>query len=146
MPHEPEGPTDAASIPRAFCHATGFLYQGVGFLMSLCTCCWWSFTGLTQQELRPSEPNRQVVEVAKDATPQLRWAMVAVCLLFAGGLWLTALGMGLQNDRFRTGRAAKWTTGPVALFFLVYLGMSVFSWKASAIRIAATAVLSRPGF
>lgn len=145
MEREPEACTDAASpapAPRAFCHATGFIYQSFGFLMALSTCCWWSFTGLTQETLRPTDPARQVVDVAKDATQQQGWAMAAVCVLFAGGLWLVALGMGLQYDRWRSGRAAKWSTGLIALYFLAYLGMSVFAWKASAAGIIVHAVLA----
>ncbi len=144
MQSKPEASTDAASPPppRAFCHATGFIYQAVGFLIALSTCCWWSFTGLSQEALRPTEPGRQVVEVAKDAAPHLRWALAAVCILFVGGLWLVALGMGLQNDRLRSGRPAIWTTGLAALFFLSYLGMSLFAWTASVTRIVAVTVLA----
>lgn len=145
MSNESEAPVDpkpATPPPRSFCHATGFLYQTVGFLMAISTCCWWSFAGLTQEEVRPTEPGRQIVDIARDAAPPLRWAMAAVCLLLTGGLWLVALGMGLQNDRFRSGRVAKWTTGAAALFFLLYLGMSILAWTPSWARIATTAILA----
>lgn len=145
MRPEPKAPADATSSPhppRAFCHATGFIYQSVGFLMAISTCCWWSFTGLTQDELRPTEAGRQVVEVAKDSAPTQRWALAAVCVLFIGGLWLVALGMGLQNDRLRSGRPAKWTTGLATLFFVAYLEMSAFVWPASVARSVTTGVLA----
>ena len=143
MRPEPEPPGDRSPPPaRAFSHATGFIYQSIGFLMALTTCCWWSFTGLTQDELRPTEAGRDVVEVAKDAAPPQRWALAAVCVLFVGGLWLVALGMGLQNDRLRGGRPAKWTTGLATLFFVAYLGMSLFSWPASIARSVTVGILA----
>ncbi len=138
----PPAPPPPTPTPRPFSQATGFVYQAVGFLMAMSTCCWWSFAGLTQEEVRPTEPGRQIVDIAQDAAPPLRWAMAAVCLLFAGGLGLVALGMGLQSDRLQSGRAPKWTTGAAALFFLSYLGMSIFAWTPSGARISTVAILA----
>lgn len=121
-------PSDGASSPgqetpspRAFCHATGFVYQSAGFLLALSTCCWWSFAGRFQAEARPAEANRRVVLLSEDATAAQKWSLAAVCVSFIGGLALTAAGIGLQSDRLRRGRGVMALTACAALFHWAYL-------------------------
>ncbi|MBI5765537.1 MAG: hypothetical protein HZA51_18665 [Planctomycetes bacterium] len=111
--------------PRAFCQATGFVYQTIGFLLTLGTCCWWSFAGRVATEARPSEPGRQVVDVMTDASPAQLWGLTAVCASFVGGLVLVAAGIALQHDMSASGRFAKWFTGAVAAFFTAYSVMCI---------------------
>ncbi|OWY70418.1 hypothetical protein B7486_16660 [cyanobacterium TDX16] len=128
--------------PRAFCQATGFIYQGVGVVLMLGSCCFWSFSGRVQEEARPTEAGRAIVEAAKDFAPQQFWAMGAVVLLFAGGLAIAALGLGLQHERPASASWAKWTTLAVAIYFWAYLWMSTLVWERATARIALAAVMA----
>ena len=109
--------------------------------MALGTCCWWSFAGRINLPASSTESGRQVVDLFKDAAPAQIWGMFAVCMSFAGGMGLIALGVGLQHDLSRTGRAAKWITGLIAAFFWAYLGFAVFSFPGAG-RIVAAGVMA----
>lgn len=128
--------------PRAFCQATGFIFQGVGVVLMLGSCCFWSFSGRVQEEARPTEAGRMVVEVAKDFTPQQFWALGAVVLLFAGGLAIAVLGLGLQHERPSSASWAKWTTFAMAIYFWAYLCMATIVWEWATARIALAAVMA----
>lgn len=136
-PFEPGAgePGNAAPSPRAFCHATGFVYQGVGMVLALGACCWWSFAGRIQDEVRPIDEARQVVQIRKDAAPHQYWAMAGVVLSFVGGLGLAVLGLGLQHDRPVSATCAKWTTLAMTLFFWAYFLMAIFILPGAVTRI-----------
>ena len=131
--------------PRAFCQATGFIYQAVGVFLSVGACCYWSFSGRIQDEARPagvSEGVRAPVELSRDAKPEQFWAMGAVVLLFVGGLAIAALGLGLQHDRPAAAKWAKWTTLVIAIYFWAYLGMAVFVLPGAVARIVLPAIMA----
>ncbi len=124
--------------PRAFCQATGFVYQTVGFLLTLGTCCWWSFVGRVGSDVRSTQPNL-LVNPPPDATAAQLWGMAAVCVLFVGGLVLVAAGIALQHDMSKSGRFAKWFTGIVAAFFTAYALMCIISfpgWGRTPVSLA----------
>lgn len=122
--------SESQASPRAFCHATGFIFQSVGFLLTISTCCLWSLASWWQDELRSVEIGRIVPELTKDATPAQAWAMVAVVLTFVAGMGLLVVGLGLQHDRRGAGRSAVWLSALVALFFWCYLGFAIFQFPA----------------
>ena len=118
--------------PRAFCEATGLIYQTVGFVLAIGTCCWWSFTGLAQNEVRPANKTEQVVVLARDMAPEQKWALAAICVSLAGGLGLAALGIGLQHHRIAR---PIWVMGPtltVTLYYLAYTVMSMWQFPTRA--------------
>jgi len=142
-PHESSpASTDSSPSPRVFCQATGFIYQGVGVVLMLGSCCFWSFSGRVQDEAKPTEAGRVVVEAAKDFAPQQYWAMGAVVLLFAGGLAIAALGLGLQHERPASASWAKWTTLALAIYFWAYLWMATLVWERATARIALAAIMA----
>ncbi len=125
--------------PRAFCHATGLVFQSIGFALALGTCCLWPATKCWQDEL-PFEGLRPP-EVFRDAAPADLWAMVSVAFTFVAGMGLCVVGLGLQHDRRGSARAAFWLTAGVAAFFWSYLGFAVFSFPALG-RIVTVAILT----
>lgn len=128
--------------PRAFCHATGFIYQGVGMVLALGACCWWSFAGRIQDEVRPIDEERQVVELRTDAAPHQHWAMAGVVLSFVGGLGLAVLGLGLQHDRPASAPCAKWMTLIVAVFYWAYLLSAIFLLPGAVTRVALPGIMA----
>ncbi|MEK6643980.1 MAG: hypothetical protein AABZ08_08725 [Planctomycetota bacterium] len=110
--------------PRAFCQATGFVYQSVGFLLTLGTCCWWSMVGRVGSDMRSMQSNGLITSLP-DATAEQLWGMAAVCITFVGGLLLVAVGIALQHDMSASGRFAKWSCGSIAAFFGVYAVLCV---------------------
>ncbi|HUN82626.1 MAG TPA: hypothetical protein VMV81_14065 [Phycisphaerae bacterium] len=131
-----------ADNPRAFVHATGLVYQVVGFVLALGTCCWWSFADHGGPELIQMQGARRV-NVLDETPPAARtWAMLATCVSLIGGLALTALGIGFQHELSRSGRPAKWTTGAIAAFFAAYLIMAAMGFPAWGRIITATGMLA----
>lgn len=128
--------------PRAFCQATGFIYQAVGVFLSLGACCYWSFSGRVQEEARPTEGGSSIVQLTRDAAPEQIWAMGAVVLLFVGGLAIAALGLGLQHDRPAAAKWAKWTTLIIAIYFWAYLAMAIFMLPGAVARIVLPAIMA----
>ena len=112
--------------PRAFCQATGLIYQIVGFILAFSTCCWWSFTGLYQDEVRAPKGNESaMVELSRDMKPEQKWALAAICVSLIGGLGLTAVGIGLQHDRIARG---IWVMGPTGAATLFYAAYTAAAW------------------
>ena len=138
---EPESESEQQASPRAFCHATGFVYQSIGFLLSVSTCCLWSAASCWQDELRSTEAGRFIPEVITDASMHQLWSMVAVVLSFLSGMGLLTIGFGLQHDRPGSGRTGFWLTAVMALFFLAYLG-NAFIQFSSVGRIVVGLVMA----
>ncbi|RIK69356.1 MAG: hypothetical protein DCC65_01030 [Planctomycetota bacterium] len=129
-------PTPPAPSPRAFCHATGFVYQGAGMLLALGACCWWSFSGRIHDEV--------AIEAA--AAPAWRspahWAMGGVTLTFLGGLAIAALGIGMQNDRPPSAVWARRVTLALAVFFWAYLVAALLLLPGSLGRIVTPGMMA----
>ena len=126
--------------PRAFVHATGLVYQVVGFVLAMGTCCWWSFADREGPELIQMRGAKPVNVL--DATPPAAktWAMLGMCASLAGGLALIALGIGFQHELARSGRPAKWITGSCSAFFLAYVIAGAVSFPAGVRLVTALAM------
>jgi hypothetical protein len=122
FPTDPNQPQ--VSSPRAFSQATGLIYQTVGFILAMGTCCWWSFTGLAQDEVRAPKGSTEIVQLWRDMKPEQKWALAAICVCLVGGLGLAAVGIGLQHDRIARGVWVVAMTGAVTLFFASYTLMA----------------------
>lgn len=130
-----QSPTDN---PRAFVHATGLVFQVVGFVLTVGTCCWWSFADRDGPELIQMRGARPVNVL--DATPPAAktWRMLATCASLAGGLAVTAVGIGFQHDLTRSGRPAKWITGGLSLYFIAYVVTAAICFPAWGRLLTAT--------
>jgi hypothetical protein len=94
------------------------VFQLVGAVLFLGTCCWWSFAGRLQDEIQAIDGHElRTVDVLRDASASSLWTMAGVCVTFVGGLALASIGIGLQHGREGCGRASKWLTGLIAAFF-----------------------------
>ncbi|MCB9858347.1 MAG: hypothetical protein H6818_21905 [Phycisphaerales bacterium] len=151
-PHDASRPQSGSAIDdapiepikRPFTRATGFVYQSVGFMLTISTCCVWPAAYWWQGAL--STESTWVVQgvVFSGETPIATaelWGMLGIVASFCGGMLLLVIGLGLQHDRMRTGRAALAVTGLVAAFFLAYLGMCIWSFPA-AMRIVIVATMA----
>src|ERR1043166_3894762 len=125
--------------PRAFVHATGLVYQVVGFVLTMGTCCWWSFADRDGPELIQMKGAKPVNVF--DATPPAAktWRMFATCGSLVGGLAITAAGIGFQHDLTRSGRPAIWITGALAIFFIAYVVTAAICFPAWGRLITASA-------
>lgn len=141
MTSTPRDDREDGSIDLAFCRKTGVLFQSFGVAMMLTTCCWWPVTSCTQQSVHPTETARLIPEIRRDAPPEQIWAMLGVTLSFLAGMGLAVVGLGLQQERPRAGRAAVFLTALAGLFFWCYLGFAVFRFPAIG-RIAVVAVMA----
>lgn len=135
---QPE-PTPA---PRAFSHTTGYIFQSIGFLLAIGSCCWWSISGWVQEEL-PTRVEGQIVvpDIQTEAAPDQIWAMIAIPFSFASALGLLVIGLGLHQDRLKTGRGPLLLTVITALFFWTYLGFAIVQFPATG-RIALVAIMA----
>ena len=141
MPDEPLDENGTDSPRRALTRGAGFVFQSVGFILFMGTCCWWPATSCTDKELRSTEPERSIPKILRDAAPEQVWAMAGVVLSFIGGMGLFVLGFGLQQERAGAARLAPCGTGLVALFFWAYLVFSLIRFPATT-RIVVVGVMT----
>lgn len=136
-------PPDAepASPERAFARATGFVFQSVGFLLSLSTCCVWSLAYWWQDSAPPETTAQELRDWFGSATAGQVWATIGVAASFIGGLSLLVMGMGLQHDRLTRGTGPMALTGTLAGLFWVYLGVAAFQFPAAG-RLVVIAVMA----
>lgn len=134
-------------IKRPFTRATGFVFQSVGFLLTISTCCIWpaAYWWQSSQPFAGMLPPWQGAATGTTPTwamPEY-WGMLGTVASFLGGMLLLVVGLGLQHDRMRTGRTAMAVTAIPALFFIVYLGMCLWRFPAPTriFIVAAMAVL-----
>lgn len=130
--------TPGPPSPRAFAHATGYVYQSVGFLFTITMCCTWS-SNCWQNQLPVTQPADVEQRAIFSAPAPELWAMAAVTASFVGGLLLIGLGFAMQQDRLRMAWLPMVLTGAVGLLFWAYLGFAVFSFPATG-RIIVSAL------
>lgn len=136
---DPEAPPPGTTpAVRPFCRTTGYLFQTVGAVLALGTCCLWPAAHWWQGYLQPA-PGK-IPDPMIDASAAQQWAMFGISVSFLGGLGLIVTGLGLQHDRLRTGRWPMWLTGAGALFHWTYLGFCVSDF-ATPWRVTLLAVL-----
>lgn len=148
-PHDPppQSTTESPS-PRAFCQATGVVFQVVGFALCLGTCCLGfggalgGFLGVVDRETpittQPAATSAPVVAVG--SAVQL-WHMAVVWGTFVGGLAAAAVGLWLQHERPASGRWAMLVAGVSAALAGAYLGFSLLV-QPGAGRAITAAVLA----
>lgn len=72
------------------------------------------------------------MDLSTNDPPMVRhFLLIAICTSLVGGMALIALGIGLQNDLFRSGRAPVWVCCGIALFFWVYLGFAAIKFPGA---------------
>jgi len=102
--------------PRAFSIGTGYVFQTIGFVLVIGTCCLWSLSS-------------HLIELT--VLPVTDWvdrlflgnitgtiAAVDVVCSFLGGRALIAAGLGLQTEKSASGVPAMIIAGLLALVFL----------------------------
>lgn len=137
MADQPTHPT----TPTSICPACGRVFQTVGLILFLGTCCWWPFTNFTQQEIKSTEPSRLMPLVSVDAPLSQRWVLTVMIVSVVSGLALMVVGLGVQFERRNAARAAMWLTAFVGLLFWIYVGWAVFRAPA-VMRIVAASFLA----
>ena len=127
--------------PRAFCQATGLIFQVVGFLLSIGTCCWGfsasvgGFLGVAGDSLGSptSQEAASVARTALSGPAHVIWFTVAVWASFAGGLGAAATGLAMQHERRTSGRNAMIVSGVMTAIFLAYSVFVIF-WQPALMR------------
>lgn len=127
-------------VSRPFTRTTGFIFQSVGFILAMSTCCIWPASHWWQSYILGPN-NETITNPMAAAAPSQVWAMVGVAGSFLGGMLLIVIGLGLQHDRMRTGRAAMLVTGVGALFFLAYLGACIWQFP-EVLRIIVASLMA----
>lgn len=127
--------------PRAFCHGTGFVYQGIGMLLALGACCWWSFSGRIHDETT-SPIAEQVTTQPSFVKSPAHWAMGGVTLSFIGGLAIAVLGIGMQNDRPASVIWARRTTLTLAIFFWCYMAVAILVLPGQFARVVTPGAMA----
>lgn len=116
--------------PRSFCRATGLIFQTLGIVLALGTCCWLPFTSCSDEGSRSINVAQVVSETLWDAPLDRIWATLAVALSFVSGLALVTVGLGLQHERRSAARVAMALTALAGLFYWCYLGFAIFLFPA----------------
>lgn len=122
--------TPREEIKRPFTRATGYVFQTVGFLLTISTCCLWPAAYWWQGQIPVIDKATVANPLAAAAASQV-WGMCSVAISFLGGMLLLVVGMGLQHDRMRTGRAAMGVTGVGAIFYVAYLVAAIWKFPAT---------------
>ncbi len=117
--------------PRAFCHATGVVFQFVGVFLILTICCGWGFAGSVAGARAPA--------VVDDPGASWNWASGAVWITVAGGLGALAAGIGLHHERRRSGLLGMVTAGASTAYFGCYLVYGILNPAAG--RLVAAGVM-----
>jgi hypothetical protein len=134
MDQLPSGPALQPS-PRAFCQATGVIFQVVGFAMAMSTCC-WGFIGAGVISI-----DRPAATSMAAPSPESQWFMVAAWATFIAGLGGCAVGLALQHERPFAGRACMIMAGAMAVLFWAYAAFTIFQFPG-AVRIVTTIALA----
>lgn len=91
--------------PRAFASATGTVFQTVGAVFLLGSCCFWSFSGSLVP--RASTRVERWIEFLSPEHAPLAALGVGLLTTFVGGVALVAMGVGLTGERRYSGAAAS---------------------------------------
>lgn len=141
-PNAPQiDPNPSQPSPRAFCQATGLIFQIVGFLLSIGTCCWGfsasigGFLGVAGDSLG-SPTSQEAASVARStlsSPAHVIWFTAAVWASFAGGLGAAATGLAMQHERRKSARYGMIVSGIMTVVFMAYLGFTLF-WQPALVR------------
>lgn len=110
--------------PRAFAQGVGILFQTVGCLLFMSTCCVCSTSFLWDpirgQHETPADINATINDPAR------RGLVITIMAMSAGGAALAAFGLGMQSDRRKAVPAAM-ATCSVLLVFLIAAAVNLWS-------------------
>ncbi|MFQ5415291.1 MAG: hypothetical protein ACE5E6_12615, partial [Phycisphaerae bacterium] len=112
-PQEPERPPS----PRAFATATGAVFQAVGSLLMLASCCFWTISSHVIDEATRAQAAATATHwwyyLTGDRLPAAV-ATIIVATAIIGGAGLLAAGIGLAGEHPNSGRTAMIASGAVA--------------------------------
>ena len=108
----PSGIGDEAN-PRAFAQASGAVFQVVGPVLMLSSCCLFSLLGLIQEQA--DQPIGSFRDWLTVATPPQIIGGLDVLFSTIAGMMLLAVGIGLQGDHPSAGRHALIVTTLLAV-------------------------------
>lgn len=129
----------AAPSPRAFCHATGVVFQFAGVFLILSICCGWGFAGSVVGPRPPAVVDDD--PGAADSATARKWASGAVWINVAGGLGALAAGIGLHHERRRSGLLGMATAGASTAYFGCYLVYGILNPAAGRLVVAGVLFL-----
>jgi len=141
-------PPAAGPSPRAFCQATGLIYQVVGFLFCIGTCCWGftasigGFLGVGADSLSAPVTSAPTTSPAVSGSAHVAWFTAAVWSTFVGGLAAAAVGLAMQHERRKSGRNGMIVSGIMSTIFLAYLVFSVAVQPSAGRAIGAGVLLA----
>jgi hypothetical protein len=128
MPHASAAPTNQDSpegrSPRAFAIGTGFVFQSVGVVLLLGSCCFWSFSGHLVEPA--SQPTQQWTDHFHGDNLPIALLTVAVVTTVVFGAGLIGVGIGLQGERAGSGTAAVLLTATIAVIYWACFGSLMF--------------------
>lgn len=113
--------------PRAFAALVGKAYIALGAMLSLGSCCFWSFSG----SLIDKTPVR-MNHLADLFTPEhlpTGLALLVFLTAFVGGMGILAAGVGLNGELRRSGYLAMFASGWPTVAWIV---CGVVLYRASA--------------
>ncbi len=110
---EPQGTTGPVDHePRGFVRGAGYILQIAGVMLLLGGCCLGSFSGLIQ---RPQDQSpASAVEWFRRSPPAQLVTAINIVISGVAGLALLVFGLGLQQERRRSGIGAMIATGLLA--------------------------------
>ena len=117
---------DTSIGKRPFCRGTGYTYQVVGFFLAFSTCCVWPAAYWWQDAADVRAVTAETVEAVSSTENVL--TTIGVALSFLGGMGLIVVGLGLQQDRFRTGRWALFVTTVPMVYQWTYFVLSIMQF------------------
>jgi len=124
---------------RAFTRGTGFIFQIVGFAMMLGGCCLGMLIGYLQGEQEHAPAN--IGEWVRQSPPGQLLTAINIIISGVAGLALMVFGVGLQQERRRSGIGAVICSGLLALG-LWATTVAAAVWTHSVIRVLIGLVLA----
>lgn len=130
----------SASSPRAFAIGTGSVFQTVGSVFLLGSCCFWSLSG--RVVARASQPAAHWGEYLTGDRLPAAVLMIGVVTTLIGGIGLVGVGIGLTGERPGSGRAGLLLTAVMGIIYsaaTVLLALYGDSWLQCLPAAAFTA-------
>ncbi len=121
MSHPTAAPTNhdpaEGRSPWAFAIGTGFVFQSVGVVLLLGSCCFWSISGHLVEPA--AQPTQQWTDHFHGDHLPIALLTVAVVTTVVFGAGLIGVGIGLQGERAGSGTAAVLLTATISVIYWV---------------------------
>jgi hypothetical protein len=135
-------PADEGASRRSLVVGAGLLFQAVGTIMALGSCCLWSLSGqwLPAANQVP-ESWWQYFNGETQSTALIAMDMIITVL---GGLAILGAGIGLYGERRRSGLLATWLTVILAVWYAAS-AVALFlmnTWAAGLIAAGLAALMA----